>query len=113
MENVTIEDQFEEEQFALQLLFEDLTADQIRDRARYTRQQAAAAGMPHDSCRVFALRVYFALHRSQALTYKEADAQFDAWCDGSGVTRGEIGEELRNIIVNPPKTPAKGNGHPA
>jgi hypothetical protein len=86
---------FHDEQFELQLELqrelEELRSEEIRQRAR----DAVNAVKPSRERRIDdSLRVWAALLRSPVISYEEAEARFEAWCEGMGLTVREVLDDL-------------------
>lgn len=95
---------FADEQFELQLEFEELTDEQLRERGRAVRDGCASQG--RDLLLYWGFRVWLALLRSPILHDERPgsdlpafEEMFDAFCDGFGFTRREIFEAHRQWQV--------------
>ena len=74
---------FRDEQFELQLLLEDLTTEQLTDRARELWAETDAGEQRRID---FCLRILLALKRIPGLSDEEEEDRFEAWCNGFGLT---------------------------
>jgi len=77
--------QFDDEQFELQLEFEDMTIEQVRDLGDECRRWYAAKRRPRQEALDCSLRIWVALLRSPVLSDDEREDRLIAWCEGLGI----------------------------
>ena len=88
-------DQFEVEQFELQLELEEQSVEQMRDAGARLRD----GSVPRQRRMDFSLLVLVALRRSPVLTAEEQDARFEAWCDGLDIPLDDMYREVATFLA--------------
>ena len=93
-----IENWLGEEQFAVQLMLEDLTPAAIRERAAISKRKLDAAHVELDLRMTMAVYVLLALLQSPALSEGDRYDRFEAFCEGLGVLDRKAWERFHRIL---------------
>jgi hypothetical protein len=88
---------FEDAQFEVQLVLEDLSAEQVRERAAALREDLDAEGALPEQRISLSIRVWGALMASPVLSDDEQFARFTAWCEGLGVVERDAWAAIEQV----------------